>query len=127
MLQLLTQFIYDSIHLLIFLDVSHQRLGDVFKPVFFKVRKLITEASNGIREEVVDDLLAFAVKFVQEKLHLVLDLLVGVVKKHADVDNLSFYFEHVIQDQVGYNHQGLPSDVTVIVMQKHKHVVSVSV
>ena len=59
-------------------------------------------------------------QLVQEQLDLVPNSLLVILKKHANVDNFSLELEHVVEDQVGNDHESLPANVALRVLQEHK-------
>ena len=61
-------------------------------------------------------------KFVEEELDLVLDTIVCVLKHHTDVNDFTLEFEHVVQDEMSNDHEGLLSNVNFWVVQEHEDV-----
>lgn len=61
---------------------------------------------------------------MEEKLDLVFDFILFIFKKHANVNYLTLKFEHIIKDQVSYNHECLTSYMALWIMKKLEDILS---
>ena len=104
------------------LDVGQEVFCDVLELVLAQVLELFAEPADGFGEQVVDDVPALRMQLVQEQLDLFFYPIILVFKQHADIDDFSFELEHVVQDQVGDDHEALLPDVNFSIMQQHKDV-----
>ena len=63
-------------------------------------------------------------QLMQEKFDLVSDARVLVFEKHTDINYLTLEFQHIVQDQVSNDHEGLPSDMRLRVMKESENILS---
>ena len=63
-------------------------------------------------------------QLMQEQLDLILDPYVWILQEHANVNNLSFEFQHIVEDQVTNDQKSLASDMGIGIMEKHEDVLS---
>lgn len=63
-------------------------------------------------------------QLMQEKLDLIPDARVLILEKHADIDNFTLKFQHVVQDQMSYNHKCLTPNMWLRVMQEGENILS---
>ena len=118
----MAEFFNQSFNLLVSFDVHCEILCDVLELIFGQLAKLFAEATDCLREEIVNDMGAFGVQFVQEQLDLVLDAIIFVLKHHANVDDFTLKLEHVIQDQVSNDHESLLANMNLRIVQQHEDV-----
>lgn len=65
-----------------------------------------------------------SIELMKEKLDLVFDSFIFIFQVHADVNNLTFKFQHVIQYEMSNDHKSLSSDVILFIMEQHEDVLS---
>lgn len=125
--ELLAQLVHQLLRLPVLVDVREQVFGDVLKLVPREVSELLGKARDGLREQIVDDVVGLGMQLVKEELDLVPNLFLFILQKHADVNYLAFEFEHVVEDQVSDHHEGLPPDRALGIVKENKHVLGLLV
>jgi len=117
-LQLIAQHQHDILYLLVFLDVVHEVLGDVFKLVQPHLREIVAQPLNSIWKQVVNNVLAFGMELVEEQFYLLSNLLIRILQQHADIYDLTPDLQHVIEGQVSDDDESL-SPHTILLVVKH--------
>lgn len=107
--------------------MGQQISGDVFELFFREMTELLWESGDSLGEQVIDHMVCFWVKLMKEQLDLVANLIFLILKEHADVNDLTFQLEHVIQDEVGYDHEWLAAHMALWVMQELENVLGLLV
>ena len=64
--------------------MGKQILCNVFEFLFLKITKLFAKSTYSFWEQVVNDVISFRVKFMQEKLDLVFNSVIRIFEKHTD-------------------------------------------